>query len=369
MTFTKALLFVGLAASAFAQTPLTLNFTATAALTGTTSYAFSGTASITGLGTAALSGAGALDGSLLSGGTTGVIPGSFTMIFPDGAVMVGTFEAPTGILVPQVGSGGSGTGTVKITGGTGRFEGAKGVFSPLTGNGTATGATTASIVINGTGSLVVQQYVMPQMVYGGGWYSALYFSNTNSSTQSYFISYFANDGTPLNVPGFGTTTPVTISGNGTVRLEYTAPGPLVQGYATVNLPAGVTGYGVFRQSVQGIQDQEAVVPFANAAATQAVLTFDETNFTTAAAVVNTGSTATTVTVKVFGISGQDLGTATIPLPAKNKTAVALRSLTGLSGIIGTRGTATFTVPAGASVSVLGLRFFGSAFTSIPAVEK
>jgi hypothetical protein len=77
---------------------------------------------------------------------------------------------------------------------------------------------------------------------------------------------------------------------------------------------------------------------------------------------------TTVTVKVTGISGQDLGTATIQLGAKAKTAVALRTLTGLSGIVGTRGTATFTVTAG-GVAVLGLRFFGSAFTSIPAVEK
>jgi hypothetical protein len=125
---------------------------------------------------------------------------------------------------------------------------------------------------------------------------------------------------------------------------------------------------VFRQSVQGINDQEAVVPFSNAATSRAVLTFDETNFTTAASIVNTSAVGTTVTVKVTGISGQDLGTATIQLGAKAKTAVALRTLTGLSGIVGTRGTATFTVTAG-GVAVLGLRFFGSAFTSIPAVEK
>jgi hypothetical protein len=367
MNFLRTLLFVGLAGGAFAQ-PLTVNFTAQASLTGTTSYAFTGTGSITGLGTATLSGAGALDAAILTGQSAGIIPGSFTMIFSDGAVLFGTFEVPTGVLIPQIGGSASATGSVKITGGTGRFEGARGVFSPLTGTGTATSATSASIVINGTGTMTTGQYVMPQFVFGGGWYTALYFSNTGSSNQGYVISYFANDGTPLNVPGVGTTTPVSISGNGTVRLEFPNSGALVQGYATVNLPVGVTGYGVFRQSVQGINDQEAVVPFSNAATSRAVLTFDETNFTTAASIVNTSAVGTTVTVKVTGISGQDLGTATIQLGAKAKTAVALRTLTGLSGIVGTRGTATFTVTAG-GVAVLGLRFFGSAFTSIPAVEK
>ncbi len=111
-----------------------------------------------------------------------------------------------------------------------------------------------------------------------------------------------------------------------------------------------------------------MVPLTNAASTQAILTFDDTNFTTAAAIVNTSSVATTVTVTVTGINGANLGSATIPLAAKAKTAVVLRNLAGISGIAGSRGTATFTVSTG-NVSVLGLRFYGSAFTSIPATDR
>jgi len=173
----------------------------------------------------------------------------------------------------------------------------------------------------------------------------------------------------LTVPALsGTSTTVTIPGGGSVRIEAPNTGTLVQGYASTTLPDGVTGYGVFRQSVTGVPDQEAVVPLANAGSTSASLTFDDTNFTTAAAIVNPSSVATTVTVTVKSANGGSLGTATIPLAAKSKTAVALRSLTGLSGVANNRGVATFTVSTG-NVAVLGLRFFGAAFTSIPATDK
>jgi hypothetical protein len=365
MHLLRSLIFTAFAGYALAQ-PVTLNFTAQGSLTGTTSYTLTGTGTITGLGTATLSAAGAIDASILTG-TAGIVPGSFSMIFSDGSILYGTYDVPTAIVIPQIGGSATAVGTVRITGGTSRFEGARGIFSPLTGTGTPSSATSASIVINGTGTLTYGQYVLPQFVYGGGWYTALYFYNSTSTTQGFTINYYANDGTPLNVTGQGTSTPVTAGANGAVRIEYPNSGALTQGYATVTLPPGVTGYGVFRQSVTGIQDQEAVVPLVNAASTRAVLTFDDTNFTTAAAIVNTSSVATTVTVTVTGINGAALGTATIALPAKGKTAVALRSLTGLSGIAGTRGTATFTVSAG-NVSVLGLRFYGSAFTSIPATD-
>jgi hypothetical protein len=48
----------------------------------------------------------------------------------------------------------------------------------------------------------------------------------------------------------------------------------------------------------------------------------------------------------------------------NKKVDALRNLPGLSGIAGKQGTVRF-VATGANVVVLGLRFNGAAFTSIP----
>ncbi|MEO5925870.1 MAG: hypothetical protein ABIR70_18775 [Bryobacteraceae bacterium] len=353
---------------AMAQTPSSLNFTAKATLIGTSSYSFSGTANLTGLGTATLSGVGVVDSNSLSEQPLGLIPGSFAMIFPDGAVLNGAFKLPSNILLPQLGGASTGDGSIRITGGAGRFEGARGAFLQVNGTGTATGGGGVSLEINGSGTLTAGQYVLPQLVYGGGWYSALYFHNSMPTSRGFTVEYFTNDGRPLSIPVDGTSTPISMAGNGSVRLEFPNSGALVEGFAKVALPEGVTGYGVFRQSVPGIADQEAVVPLVIAGSMQSLLTFDETNYTTAAAFVNSGLVGAIVNVTATSINGTVIGTASIPMGAGRKNSVVLRNLAGMSGIIGTRGTATFTVTAGA-VAVLGLRFNGAAFTSIPTVAK
>jgi hypothetical protein len=145
-------------------------------------------------------------------------------------------------------------------------------------------------------------------------------------------------------------------------------GTLVQGYASVSLPAGVSGYGVFRQSVAGKPDQEAVVGLNPANSTSNILTWDDTNFTTSVAMVNSSSVATTVTITVWDSNGNLLGTSTQGLAPGNKIESAMRGFQGLSAMAGQRGSALFTVPAG-NVSVLGLRFGSAAFTSIPTTEQ
>jgi hypothetical protein len=362
-------LALALAVGAFAQAPLSLNFTANATLTATTSYAFAGTGTITGLGTGTLSGGGALDPSLLSGTPVGVIPGSFSLIFADGAMLIGTFNIPTGVLVPQSGGTTTPSGSITITGGTGRLEGSRGVFAPVTGSGTVTSLTTASFVLNSSGSLTTGQYVLPQFVFGGGWYTSLYFTNSKATPATVTVNFVANDGTALNVPALsGSSTTVNLAAGGSARIEAPNAGDLVQGYARVTLPEGVTGYAVFRQTVAGIPDQEAVVPLVNAASSASTLIFDDTNYITAAGIVNTSASATTVTVTARSANGGSLGSAIIPLAANSKTAISLRTLPGLSGIANNRGSLTFTSSNG-NVAVLGLRFYGSAFTSIPATDR
>jgi P pilus assembly chaperone PapD len=207
--------------------------------------------------------------------------------------------------------------------------------------------------------------VLPQFAFGGGWYSALYFTNLTESPVSFPVSFVADAGTELTVPALGgSTTQVNLAAHGTAIIEAPNVGDLVQGYPKFTLPAGVFGYGVFRQSLPGQQDQEAVVPLSAAEATSNTLTWDETNLITAVAVVNPSSSATTVAVTLWDESGDNIGTSSIALPPNSKTATVLRSLPGLSGMVGKRGSAQFSVSAG-SVAVLGLRFNGLAFTSIP----
>lgn len=212
--------------------------------------------------------------------------------------------------------------------------------------------------------------ILPQFCFGGGWYSALYFTNSTGAAVSFPVSFVSDAGTPLTVPALdGSATNVSLDPHGTAIIEAPNVGSLLQGYAEFTLPSGVFGYGVFRHSVQGLPDQEAVVPFSDAGASSNTLTWDETAFITAVAIVNPSSTAANVAVTLWDANGDIIGTSSIPLPPNGKTEAELRTLPGLSGMVGKRGSAQFTVPAGAgNVAVLGLRADGPALTSIPTTN-
>jgi hypothetical protein len=362
------LIAVGLSACALAQDQVSIAMNGLALQTANRAFAMRGDATISGWETAVLSGGGVFPDSLNPGQNTGPVTGLFTLIFPSGGIMTGNFTIPAGILIPAGGGFTSAETTFNITGGTGKYEGARGTFRNLEASGTAGGSDSASFRIIGSGKVNTGFKVLSQLAFGGGWYSALYFTSNRSGPLSFPVNFFADNGTPLIVPSQGgSTANVTLPAGGSVRLDIPNSGSLTQGYATVVLPEGVTGYGVFRQSVNGIQDQEAVVPLSNGAATSASLTFDDSSFITAVAIVNPSPLAATVTVTAKNAAGGVVGTGTVSLAASSKSTLTLRTIPGLSGVAGNRGLATFTVNTG-SVAVLGLRFFGSAFTSIPTTE-
>jgi hypothetical protein len=143
---------------------------------------------------------------------------------------------------------------------------------------------------------------------------------------------------------------------------------LVQQWADATIPPGVIGYAVFRQSVPGRQDQEAVVPLTSEAGQAADLIFDETNFVTTAGFVNPTNQAVFVTLNAFAADGTPVGSVVISLGAQSRQAFVLDQLPGLGGISGQRGWVSFSVISGAT-AVLGLRFGGAAFTSIPDTHR
>jgi hypothetical protein len=226
----------------------------------------------------------------------------------------------------------------------------------------------SNTVISGSANPQLLQSVLPQFVFGGGWYSALYFTNTTSNAVSFLVTFTSDNGTPMPVPGVGASKQVTLAPLATGIIEALNVGALIQGYASFSLPAGVNGYGVFRQSITGRPDQEAVVGFKSASSTSDSLTWDDTNFTTSVAIVNPSTLANTVTITVWDSNGNLVGTSSQALPAGNKIENSMRGFLGLAGMAGLRGSALFTVPTG-SLSVLGLRFGASAFTSIPTTQQ
>jgi hypothetical protein len=211
--------------------------------------------------------------------------------------------------------------------------------------------------------------ILPQLAFGGGWYTAVYFANISRAPVSFTVNFIGNDGNPLIVPVLGgSSVSVNLAARGTALIEIPNAGSLVQGYVSAALPAGATGYGVFRQSVPGVADQEAVVPLLGTTATTSTLEFDDTKYVTGVAVVNLASVSTTISVFVRDAQGNTIGTSSIALGPHAKTAVVLRDIPGLAGVSGSLGSVDFTASIG-TLAALGLRFNGAAFTSIPTSDR
>lgn len=211
-------------------------------------------------------------------------------------------------------------------------------------------------------------YSLPQFAYGGGWYSAVYLANTSDAAATATVNFVGQDGSAMSVPlnGIGTVTSQSVSlpRYGTVLLEALNSGSLGQGWVELLLPAGVIGYGVFRQSIDGRADQEAVVPLTTVTSQTVDMIYDDAGFTTAVAVVNPSSTQATFTLTAVKDDGTQAGTGSFVLPARSQVALTLRALSGMSAIAGTRGRVRFATENGAA-AILGLRFGAAAFTSIP----
>jgi predicted secreted protein len=215
-------------------------------------------------------------------------------------------------------------------------------------------------------------YSLPQFIFGGVWDTTLYFSNTSSGPLSVQTSFISDSGSALSSPltGIGSVTSQTVNlaAGATATLEVLHNGPSGQGWVEATLPPGVTGYAVFRQVIPGRENQEAVVPLTSESNQAADLVYDDTAFDTSVAFLNPSDQQATVTITIFDANGSQIGAAQVVLAPRTKIATRLRDLPGLSAMLGHRGSALFSVPNG-DVSVLGLRFGGEAFTSIPVLHR
>jgi hypothetical protein len=197
-----------------------------------------------------------------------------------------------------------------------------------------------------------------------------YITNLTTSAVSFTVAFFDDNGQPLTVPALSASSAtVNLAARGSALIEAPNTGALVTGYVLAALPAGVAGYGVFRQSVSGEPDQEAVVPLSGTTTTTSTLLFDNTYYATGVAIVNLSSAPSSVTLQAYDNQGNVIGTGSLSLAANAHTSAALPSLPGLAGVAGVLGSVDFSVPNGSSIAVLGLRFNGAAFTSIPATNQ
>ncbi len=249
-------------------------------------------------------------------------------------------------------------------------------FSVAPGNWTAQvfnpdfqGSSILFFSVTAPGSGMTTSLALPQFIFGGAWYSSIYLSNTTNLPATAQVTFSDDNASPLNVPfvgiGFGVSQTVNLSSGGTVELQTLSGGnQSIEGSAELSLPPGVIGYAVFRQVVPGRADQEALVPFSSESSQIADFTFDDTSVTTSVAFLNPSSQSVTVTATAYGPDGTQVGSTQIVLAPHFKSSNELKLFAGMAGIAGQQGRVVVSVPNGA-VSVLALRFDGSAFTDIP----
>jgi hypothetical protein len=198
----------------------------------------------------------------------------------------------------------------------------------------------------------------------------------DSKTVQYTLGFHSSPaGQPwkLNIAGLGEVSTIsgTIPIGGSAFFETTnPPGPTSVGWAQLDGNYDdIGGMAVFRFSPGGLQDTEAVVPFASEFDDDFLVPFDNRNgFVTSMAIVNPSSySVASVFVEFRDVTGQRILLDTITLqPLEHlpfSTAVRFPASNGRNGVI------AFTTSS-LGVSALGIRFNPRfSFTSVHALSK
>jgi hypothetical protein len=215
--------------------------------------------------------------------------------------------------------------------------------------------------------------VIPQFVDGANWQTAITVVNLENHLTSFDVLFFRDDGTDLIVPvvaqgpvrgmhiTLGTAASLTFQTSGTSSV-------LSSGWALLsqsnNDSVGI--FAIFRQNVPG-QPQEAVVPAVNQFENHFVLLFDNTfPFVTGVALANPTLNAVSIPVNIRNEQGQIIDTRQFSLGPYSHAAFVLP--TTWPSTTGIRGAIEF-LTSGFGVGALGLRFNGSAFTSLNVLQN
>jgi hypothetical protein len=215
--------------------------------------------------------------------------------------------------------------------------------------------------------------VIPQFVDGGSWKTSIFLVNLENHSTSFQVLFFKDNGTDLIVPvvGQGPVRGMNITLGTAASVEFETTGisaNLAQGWALLSQSTNdsVGGMAIFRQSIPGRPDQEAVVPIVNQFANHFVLLFDNTTFTTAIALANPTLNSVIIPVNIRNQNGQIVDQRTTALGPYSHSAFALPD-TWVS-TAGQRGAIEF-LTSGFGVGALGLRFSGAAFTSFHVLQN
>ena len=217
-----------------------------------------------------------------------------------------------------------------------------------------------------------QQGTFAQIAYGGSWQTTFTLLNLSSTDlASVTLSFFGDDGSPLNVPVEGGNTSsytFTIPTGGVQNVVLSSlDSTTTEGWASMSVASGIVrGQGSFRFLLPGGAISEAVVPFntsgsaaciipfpvAPGATPVILIAFDNTDgYKTALAIANTSNTQLAVPIEFDDQSNGQLVVDTLNLTVNQHMAFLVTdnypALRNTKGILRIKAST-------ASVSVLGL---------------
>ena len=220
---------------------------------------------------------------------------------------------------------------------------------------------------------------MAHIASSNGWKTTFVLVNTGATAAQTHLQFLDDYGNPLVLPlafpqsgdgvsVFDSKIDRTLNAGASLLIESDGPleNPVQTGSAQLTTSGNVSGFGIIRYEPSG---QEAVVPLENRTASSYILAFDNTaGISTGVAVSNSSGQVVSVPVIIRDDTGTEIGTSAIPLAANGHGAFVLASQFPVAA--GIRGTVEFITPAGAQLSVLGIRFPPThTFTALPTVTR
>jgi hypothetical protein len=217
--------------------------------------------------------------------------------------------------------------------------------------------------------------VFPHIAVGGSWTTVITLVNVWSEPAQFNLRLWDDNGQPLNVSvtGVGNVSQIngTIPVGGSRTYEITGGVNTVSGWAELNYDwsiAEIGGMAVFRQSVGGRPDFEAVVPVSSVGVSDFAIPFDNrSGFVSGVALANPDNIPARYEVTFRDDDGNAIGEPVeVTLAAKGHTAFVLDQR--FSQVRGRKGTAFFQLVSG-EMTGLGLRFNPTnAFTSTHTLD-
>ncbi len=254
-------------------------------------------------------------------------------------------------------SSGTGSATFKVAANTG---------ADRTGTFMIAGATfTVEQVAAGT-SQFTSTALFPHFASGGSWNTRLVLINTGQSPITARLNFFADAGTPidlpLNLPQTSGTAPLlastlerAIAAGATLVVDTASADPLSQnGWVQVLSTGTVTGYDNFRLSTDN-GFREVFLPLQSASANTLLLPFDHTaGYGTGVAVANSSTASSSIGVTIRDDLGNLILTTTVQVPIQGHASFDLAG--NYPAAAGIRGTIELDGPGSGGIGALGVRY-------------